>query len=122
MIGSEIIKIYRIDGEINRTIILTSAGYFEIKGNGFFQREDKNPDGYKEFDKYILKGNFITEAKSDLEYTILKLSNGDFLIHHIDTPFLSIVTNAEINKDIQFLMWYENDMQLLTNEKHYAVF
>ena len=37
MIESKIIKIYRINGEVNSTIIETSTGFYRITGDGFYE-------------------------------------------------------------------------------------
>lgn len=121
MIGSKINKIYRIDGQVNSTVVETNSGLYSISGNGFFAIDNEYLKGHKSFTDVNLKGVTITEVKSSFEFTVLKLSNGDFLIHHVDTPFITVESSLTIKEDKEFLDWYQNDLQLLTNERHFAI-
>ena len=121
MIESKIIKIYRIDGEVNSTIIETSTGFYRITGDSFYEANKESLKGHKEFRGVDESGFIITEVRSSMEHTVLKLSNCDFIIHHIDTPFLMVELSDNIKDDKEFLNWYYNDLQLLSNNLNYAV-
>jgi hypothetical protein len=120
MIKSKIKKIYRIDGMKNSTIIETDTGLFEIQGNGFFKTTENALLGHEVFSKVNLSGLVIVEVKCSMEFTVIKLSSGDFIVHHVDTPFIKVELHDEIKKDKEFLDWFENDLTQLTNERHYT--
>ena len=121
MIESKIIKIYRIDGEVNSTIIETSTGFYRISGDGFYEVNKDCLKGHKVLKVVDESGFIIKEVKSSMEFTIMKLSNGDFIVHHIDTPFITVELYDNIKDDREFLDWYYNDLQLLSNNLNYAV-
>ena len=115
MIGSEIINIYRIDGKANSTIMHTSSGFYQIHGNGFRKVPADSLALYTLYEKDGLIGQSIEEAKSDMENCTLRTSGGDFISHHIDTPFLIIDLHETVANDTDYLDNFNSRMRALTN-------
>jgi hypothetical protein len=109
-----------MDGMSNSTIIQTNSGFYEIYGSGFKKIEPKSLKSYFIIEKPELLGQIINEAKSDLEYCTLHLSSGDFITHHVDTGFLIIDLYTDVINDQEYLDYFNNSMQRLTNVASYA--
>lgn len=120
MIGSTIVRIYRIDGEKNSTIIETTAGYYRID-SGFFKVDEQEINDHKIVFNPDKKGERVIEVRATMEFTVIRLSDDDLITFHVDTPFLEISNWDKIKDDKEYLEWYFDDLQELSNEINYAV-
>lgn len=53
-----------------------------------------------------------------MEFTVIKLSDNDLITYHVDTPFLEITAWESVKNDKEFLDWFYNDLQVLTNDRN----
>ena len=95
--------------------------FIELLAMAFMRLIKNFLKGHKVFKVVDESGFIIKEVKSSMEFTIMKLSNGDFIVHHIDTPFITVELYDNIKDDKEFLDWFNNDLQLLSNNLNYAV-
>ena len=124
MIGDSIRKISMLTGPHDNLIVIeTDRDIYHVSGSGF-KRGDFDGGGtlLKEFSP---PEPVVMQVKSDVEYTILKLTNGDYLMvgtASIDSDGrvrsgLKVMSAAEA--DSEFEEWFNNDMQELSRDRSY---
>ena len=118
MINSAIISVYTMPPNEFAVILETTSGFYHIVSNGFYKVDDLlKVKSYKRIDYPVIEGQKMVSVKSDLEYVVIKLLNGSYLVYHVDTPFLDIISKNAASSDPQFIQWVENEMEELTNNR-----
>ena len=123
MIGSEIKNILSksVDGNIE-IVLDTSAGFYKLNRGGF-----KGVSNTKDFETstFYSTGVIINEVRSDVEYCVIKLSDGNYLVYGPDAIsgegelFDGLKVKESKDIDIDFQDWYDNHVQKLSEEKSF---